>query len=162
MTKKVKSIYDNIKEPKQEPTQDELRDFVSREVLKSESMLVDDLLKEGKFNYEDIENGSYIACSECGGEVREMTSEEIKEKELDEGAHICENCDFTFGESAVDELDTEYKEIFEWWSCTDWLIKKLAEQGEPILHTDYGDYWGRCCTGQAILLDNVIETIYKG
>jgi len=149
-----------MKTKDKEPTQNELSEFVGREVLKCESMLVSDLLAEGKFNYEDIENGSYIPCSECGGELRELTNEELNKKELNEGAYICTNCDFTFGGSAVDELEHEYHEVFEWWSCSDWLIKKLEEQGECILKTDYGDYWGRTCTGQAILLDSVIEKIY--
>lgn len=52
------------------------------------------------------------------------------------------------------------KEIYEWWVVSDWLEKRLEEQGEPILKTEYGSWWGRTCTGQAIYLDSVIEAIY--
>jgi len=60
-----------------------------------------------------------------------------------------------------DKLDNrEPEEIFEWWVCDEWMIKKLKEKEQPILTTDYGDWWGRTCTGQAIFLDGVIEEIY--
>lgn len=52
------------------------------------------------------------------------------------------------------------KEIYEWWVVSDWLEKRLEEQGESILKTEYGSWWGRTCRGQAIYLDSVIEAIY--
>jgi len=114
--------------------QEELRNFVSREVYYNESMLVEDLLKDGKFQYEDIEN-----LYKTDEELKDDGYDDI-DKARDDGADM--------------------KEVFEWWRVSDWLIEKLAKQGEPILRTDYGDYWGRTCTGQAIALDSVIEEIY--
>ncbi len=61
----------------------------------------------------------------------------------------------------LENLSAEDKEIYEWWSCNDWFIEKLLARGEPILRTDYKDYWGRTCTGQAISMDTVIKDIYK-
>ena len=58
------------------------------------------------------------------------------------------------------EESEEPQEIFEWWLVTDWLADKLAKHGEPVIRNDYGVWWGRTCTGQAIVLDYVIEEIY--
>jgi len=118
-----------------EPTQDELRRFVDREVYHNESMLVEELLKEGKFQYEDIEN-YYIDPKEYADYGYESAQE-------------------------FEDSGENVNEIYEWWRVSTWLLEKLAKKGEPILRTDYGDYWGRTCTGQAILLDNVISEIYK-
>ena len=114
--------------------QEKLSLFVSREVYHNESMLVEDLLKDGKFNYEDIENFT-------------KTDEELTDEGFENIQEARDN-----GEDA--------QEIFEWWRCSDWLIERLAAKKEPILRTDYGDYWGRTCTGQAIFLDSVIEQIW--
>ena len=54
-------------------------------------------------------------------------------------------------EAAKDE--SEMHEIFEWWLVSDFMLVKLLEQDECILETECGSRWGRCATGQAILLD---------
>ena len=52
-------------------------------------------------------------------------------------------------------------EALEHWIVSDWLADKLAERGEMISKDIYGlTIWGRVCTGQAILLDDVICQIY--
>lgn len=146
----------------QEPTQEELRQFVQREVIYCQSMLVDELIGNETFSLEDVENISYTACSDCGGIVREATQEECEKHDLPfQETFICDSCDFTYGEGAYEELNTEHQEIFEWYICSDWLADRLQEKGEPMLRNDWGVWWGRTCTGQAILLDSVIKTIYK-
>jgi hypothetical protein len=55
------------------------------------------------------------------------------------------------------EFET-YPEIYEWWACDRWLIAKLEAYGECTLD---GEYWGRCTTGQSIILDSVIIKIFK-
>ena len=53
-------------------------------------------------------------------------------------------------------------EIFEWYSITSSFVRRaLLNQGEAVLQTDYGDWWGRSCTGQAILLDHTFWDIYQ-
>jgi len=59
-------------------------------------------------------------------------------------------------ENLNDEESDEYREIYEWWSISDWLTEKLREHKEPILENDYGTWWGRTTTGQAIKMDSVI------
>lgn len=110
--------------------------FVRNEIYCCQSMLVEGMLEKGVFDYGDIENFS-----------------KTQETLLDEG----------YTQEQIDDGDvTDTKEIYEWWVCSDWLIEKLKVLGEPILSNDYGDWWGRCCTGQAIKLDSVIDRILEG
>ena len=62
----------------------------------------------------------------------------------------------------IQELEYEQErpqEVFEWWRVTSYLYEKLGNKGEVVLEGPNGYYWGRCCTGQAILLDGVISQI---
>jgi len=58
-----------------------------------------------------------------------------------------------------DKETGEYPEIYEWWSVSDWLADKPESWNEIVL--DYLDFkvWGRQTTGQAIILDSVIQEI---
>jgi len=57
---------------------------------------------------------------------------------------------------------SDINEVYEHWLVSDWLLEKLKEQEEPILETDYETWWGRTCSGQAILLDhNIQELAYQ-
>lgn len=47
-------------------------------------------------------------------------------------------------------------EIYQWFSCSDWLIRALEEKGECTLD---GEFWGRQCCGQSVALDHVIQVI---
>lgn len=54
------------------------------------------------------------------------------------------------------------REAFEHWIVSDWLAGKLEAAGEMVSHDIHGlTIWGRCTTGQAILLDAVICGIYN-
>ena len=116
--------------------QEKCRQFVANEVYLCQSMLVDAMLQKGVFNFEDIEN--------LYKSKEELIDEGYSEEDIEKG-----NAD-------------DMKEIYEWWVVSDWLERKLKERGEPILTNDYGSWWGRCSTGQAIFLDYVIEEIVKG
>lgn len=58
------------------------------------------------------------------------------------------------------EDNQEIQEIYEWWVVSDWLSILLRKLGEPMLNNEYGTWWGRCATGQAVYLDGVINKIY--
>jgi len=108
------------------PTQEELSQFVAREVVICQSSLVDALLKseDGQkmgYDYENITN---------------------------------------LYQQNEDGQDEEPQEVFEWWIISEWLLEELEKRGEPILKTDYQNYWGRTTTGQSISIDYVIEKIY--
>lgn len=52
-----------------------------------------------------------------------------------------------------------YYEPLEYYAVSDFLANKLKERGEPVTQFGYHWVWGRCCSGQAIYLDSVIEDI---
>jgi len=53
-------------------------------------------------------------------------------------------------------------EIFEWWLIGDSMAADaLRELGQPILDNDFGTWWGRTCTGQAVALDPTFWAIYQ-
>lgn len=58
-------------------------------------------------------------------------------------------------------LDNGYHEIYEWWAISEWLADELRDIHEPILSNEYGIWWGRTCTGQAIILDGTIQQIVE-
>jgi len=125
--------------------QDITQKFIYPHILRNQSSLITDLDTFGVngFLYEDIENLF-------------MTDEEIIKWHLDdieiEGKEI----------TAEDLDDFRYdnpKEIYEWYLVSDWFIDKLREINEPVIDNDYGEYWGRCCTGQAIYLDYEIQEL---
>jgi len=58
------------------------------------------------------------------------------------------------------DLEPEILEPLEFWIVSDYLGNKLKEKGE-IVSNDFMGFtiWGRCASGQAILLDGVITEI---
>jgi len=125
--------------------QDITQKFIYPHILRNQGSLIYDLglLEVTGFLYEDIEN-------------LYMTDEEIIKWHLDdieiEGKEI----------TAEDLDDFRYdnpKEIYEWYLVSDWFIDRLREINEPVIDNDYGEYWGRCCTGQAIYLDYEIQEL---
>ncbi len=130
--------------------QEAIREFIEPEIYACQSMLVDELLKREIFSYDDIINIyrrfdcnliDPTICKTCNSEATCLDSETGE----------CESCF---------EDNRESQEIFEWWLISDWLEIKLKMSGEPVLSNDYGSWWGRTCTGQAIFLDTVIEDMY--
>lgn len=61
----------------------------------------------------------------------------------------------------LEDLSPIYPEIYEWWIVSPFLAGKLAAYGQTVLDDGMNRYWGRCTTGQAILLDRVISEICR-
>lgn len=124
--------------------------FIEREIYACQSALVEEAFKKQLFLFDDIENlyrpfdGKLIAPTVCIQCKREFSC-------LDSENGQCETCF---------EENQEPQEIFEWWLISPWFGKKLLIEGEPILENEFGLWWGRCTTGQAIMLDYVIQKIY--
>ena len=79
-------------------------------------------------------------CSECG----ERYAEDIE---------TCPDCN--------EPLESEGAEVYEWWIVSDWLYRRLKEQGEVVCDDFHGlTIWGRQTTGQAIYMDYVISQIF--
>jgi hypothetical protein len=57
--------------------------------------------------------------------------------------------------------NAEPREIYEWWRVSKWLAEKLHEIDQPTLENDYGYWWGRTCTGQAILMDRTLQDVAR-
>lgn len=61
----------------------------------------------------------------------------------------------------ANSVDPQQNEIYEHWIVSEWLAARLEDRGEVIERDFYGlTIWGRAGTGQAILLDGVICSIY--
>lgn len=111
-------------------------------------------------------------CPVCGTEYEIADYENEEEAKL--AALECCGCDDEsntfykcwcgeiFTEDSYNELDDEPQEVYEWWIVTPWFGEKLKEHGEVVLERWGGWIWGRCCTGQAIYLDDVIDDICSG
>jgi len=144
------------------------RKFIEREVLTCQSSLVEELINKEIFQLEEIENfykdnTKQIEKIEKLEEEKEKLEDQLKiYKENKQEEEIFQLEEIEKIESEIEELEEEEEdpqEIFEWWLITEWLAQKLREKQEPILENEYGIWWGRTCTGQAILLDSVITEI---
>jgi hypothetical protein len=119
--------------------------LVEREVLLLFSYPMQTLLEKEILSYEDIENQT-------------LTDEEI-----------ISNFDiYSKGENnAEQEIQNirnrgeDQKEIYEYWCVTEWLFNKLKELKQPVIEWENLNIWGRCCTGQAIALDNIMTEVRK-
>lgn len=130
--------------------------YIQRDILGCQSGLVDSLIKLNstlpsndhyleEYTYEQVENLSMsdeVLLAYHGYEHHsDLAKSEFIENARNDGSDI--------------------QEIFEWWLVSKWLATELSKQGEPILTTAYGSYWGRTCTGQSIILDGTIQEIAK-
>ena len=137
--------------------------LVGKEVNACVSLLVEYVLQKSyedqnaPFTWEDVEN-YYIDNSEEIEELQEQVDE------LEELEELTEEQDKQLDElkDQIEELESEQEEpqeIYEWWSVTNWFADKLKAKGQCIVSDGLNSYWGRCTTGQAILLDGVISEI---
>lgn len=61
------------------------------------------------------------------------------------------------------DLEPYQNEAYEHWIVSDFLAEKLEAKGEMVIYDFLGfTIWGRCTSGQAILLDGVISEICAG
>lgn len=65
----------------------------------------------------------------------------------------------TLSEFVDNEPYFEYINIFGWYLVSDYLERMLEKEGEVILKTEYGNWWGRRCTGQSFQSDSVLRKI---
>lgn len=64
----------------------------------------------------------------------------------------------TDGFECMDDLN---REPLEWWRVTRSLLRELRDIGEVVIDSEYGEWWGRCTSGQAISLDGVFQRVAK-
>jgi len=119
------------------------------------------------FKHEDIENLFFdhdeqiesLQDDICllGDQIAEMLKEGKNVEEVEEKRKEMKKLEAQLNE--LESYNGEMQEIFEWWLVSDWLAEKLEEKGKPVLKNEYGTYWGRTATGQALFLDGVISQI---
>lgn len=125
--------------------------FVGREVYCLVNDFMDACFKLDEFigqkddclvaNIDTIENFTYYTCPHCNSEV-----------ESEEGE--CENCGKDY-----EYTNIEYNDVFEWYIVSEMLGEKLKARRHVIFERYPAPVWGRCTTGQAIMLDGVIDNI---
>ena len=123
--------------------QRQLDAFVNREVIMLASRLVEDLL-EASMNGNKAFGGVELDNIENLYITDDATAKDYGYASL----------------AAMQEAGEDRQEIYEWWFVSRWLYERLRKAGEPVIDSEYGYLWGRTCTGQAILLDGIIERIY--
>ena len=127
--------------------------MMEREVLACQSSLVDAILsrsfddKDPILSWDDVANLHVYRCPECGGELKDYDGEEGK---------ACTYCEWAGDES---DGDPESVEVFEWWLVSGWLADRLSERGEVVASDGQSHWWERCCTGQGIILDGIMQRI---
>jgi hypothetical protein len=140
--------------------------FVQREVVYCVSHLVSEILPAAmqgyiggsSFNEDDaykLAGRTYwVPVEDDGSEWPvELESEEDCQTWID--ANRSEECYTYTPEERTDEA-------LEHWIVSDYLADRLEEHGEIIVRDFFGlTIWGRCCSGQAISMDGVIQEIYK-
>lgn len=150
-----------------------IKRIVNQDILVCQSMLVDGMLKKEVFNYDDIENmyvdnSSKIEELNNNKEVLENEKNEkidnLQENNENEANLIEENFEKQISgiDDQIEELEGEQEEpqeAYEWWVVSEWLEGKLRDNNEILLVTDYGTWWGRQTTGQAIEMDYIMEKI---
>jgi hypothetical protein len=148
-------------------------DLVRREVVCCISSTVSALLKVASechskdFDYDEMLNLCQRRAdnSERIGEIIERLGE-VEDEELDAEDDAETLTTLAVEKSKLEdekqELEVEQdepSEVYEHWNVSRYFARKLAEKGEVT--GDLLDFkvWGRCCTGQAILLDYVVCAI---
>lgn len=143
-------------------------EMVGREVLANVSDLIDPIIQHilstdddsgfGPFDRDDL----YAAL--CPS-LHNLTEAQIDDLAAEHNEDVRTEDGVAWDELDLDEkievleylrVDPEQREVMEWWAVTGWLASKLEDRGEIVI----AGYWGRQCTGQAILLDGVICDIY--
>jgi hypothetical protein len=101
-------------------------------------------------------------------EVREFVEEHVESNINSLIWEIKEQTDYFFQwkeehfHNLFEERNGEqrHQDIYEWWTVSDYLYRKLKAKGAPVADLGSCRVWGRTTTGQAILLDGVICDIY--
>jgi hypothetical protein len=131
--------------------------FVDQNVLTGQSMLIEHLLARGDipgFTADEITNlydDSMAAVDEYLTHQSDLGAQDWQELPFDRREELAREHGF----------EPEPQEIFEWWAVTPYMAERLSEIGEPILDNDFGTWWGRTCTGQAICIDYTIRQLLR-
>jgi hypothetical protein len=142
--------------------------MIAQEIITNASAMIHDLTSrdpDGSIMGGDITDALY----ECSYPVPDYES-----AAREQGFHL--NDDGEVQSSGEDEavytdwydacdqwgIEPHEREVFEHWIVSQWLAHKLEAKGEAVTHDLFGwCIWGRTTTGQAIVMDSVIQEIYE-
>ena len=134
-------------------------EFVEREVIYNVSVIVSETAKHD-------EDFWHLFRAFDDDQAREMigtvVGDDSAKKEILEDLDLCKTDDL---KEALERLDLDAAqaecEVYEHWIVSEWLADRLEAKGQSVERDFHGlTVWGRCCTGQAILLDSIICDIY--
>ena len=126
--------------------QDITQKFIQDHIYRNQTALVTTLQEKDVdgFYFDDIEN-LYMTDEE----ILEVHSYHFVKEEEQENFFI----------ERIRDNGEDINEVYEWYLVSDWFLDRLREINEPVIDNDYGEYWGRCGTGQAICLDHNIQKL---
>lgn len=109
----------------------------------------------------DYEEELYNVSSQPDFETAAENNGWTYNNDLEIWEHEEESETFSTAQEVCEEhnLDYEYREAYEFWIVSDYLAEKLKEHGEMVEEIMGLTVWGRCTTGQAILLDYCISKV---
>jgi len=143
-----------------------LSQFINIHVLANQTLLVQDVvlnyIQNNTFdNFQNFITNYYPSKDSLSAqeEIIERIAE-MNDADAGTGEHpTATDADYRAWATEEWESNSNPQEIYEWWLVTDCLANKLITQGQPVLETDHGRWWGRTCTGQAIYMDDVMAKI---
>jgi hypothetical protein len=152
--------------------------FVDKHIYAGATQIVEFVLHAGAgnedapFQYEELEDTNYFEGNDGAIYSPEEKEEQLEEwkRELEEvedklledeaNADLLEMQNKLMSDiESLEDAEQQFMEIYEWWIVSRYLGEKLKQHHQPVLEDGQNYYWGRCTTGQAILLDAVISRI---
>lgn len=123
----------------------ERRDYLEAALNHVDDMDRGDVIDALNATFEDADEDASTA------ELRVALRTALNDADLDLVREFCDD----------QGVDPEICEVLEHWVVSEWFAEKLAEKGEATGELFGLTIWGRTCSGQAILLDGVVEGIAK-
>ena len=145
-----------------EAIEETAKHLCNKEIYARQNSLVEELLKLNSHGLALLEKG-YILSEFSYDEI--INFYEPFQKDVENT--VCTSCAVIgdVNESGqCRECFTDHQmpqEIYQWFLVSGWIADKLVDQGEPVLKTQEGSYWGRTCCGQETYLDSCIQKIAK-
>ena len=50
-------------------------------------------------------------------------------------------------------------DVYQWFRVSTYLASHLKDIGQPVLENEYGEWWGRTCCGQSIIMDGTLQRV---
>lgn len=119
-----------------------------------DALLADDIVWNDCFSIDQIENyfdDSIDAIEEFLTYDSQLSPDEWRDLSFDQRKTFAHQHGF----------DPQPNEIYEWWRVSSRLADDLIAASQPVLRNCYGNWWGRCVTGQCIILDGTLQRIVE-